>query len=529
MNSISTSAGDPPLPPKATRREWTGLAVLALPCLIYSMDLTVLNLALPAISADLKPSASQLLWMIDIYGFLVAGFLITMGSLGDRIGRRRLLLYGAAAFGAASVIAAFSRSAEMLIAMRAVLGIAGATIAPSTMSLIRNMFHDEHQRQFAIGVWIASYSAGGIIGPMAGGLVLQVLPWGAVFLIAVPVMVMLLLLGPVLLPEYRDPAARGLDLPSVVLSLTAVLVTIYGLKQIAEHGWSIGHAAAIVAGILIGLVFIRRQRRLADPLLDVSLFRQPRFAASISAYGLSCLAMFGVYIFITQYLQGVLGLSPLAAGLATVPWSLAFLVGSLLAPRFARHLPSVTLFVRGLAAAAVGLALLAAVDGPWGLPVLILATVVMSLGLAPVFTLGNDMIITAAPPERAGAASALSETVAEFGGALGIAVLGSLGTAIYRRGLAVSAPPDVPAASLNDALGTLGAAAASSALLPAPVGDALLAAARAAFVDAMQWVALACAAIVVCACLFSVRMLRGDPGRPPDPSPRPATTGPTTC
>ena len=205
--------------PKATRREWIGLAVIALPCLVYAMDLTVLNLAVPALSTELKPTSSQLLWIIDIYGFLVAGFLITMGTLGDRIGRRKLLLIGAAAFGIASLIAAFSRSAEMLIAMRALLGIAGATLAPSTMSLIRNMFHDEHQRQFAIGIWIASFSLGGAIGPLVGGVMLQYFWWGSVFLVAVPVMALLLLLGPRLLPEYRDPKAGPIDLVSVAVVL----------------------------------------------------------------------------------------------------------------------------------------------------------------------------------------------------------------------------------------------------------------------------------------------------------------------
>ena len=218
---------------RATRREWTGLAVIALPCAVYAMDLTVLNLALPSISAELRPSAAQLLWIVDIYGFLVAGCLITMGTLGDRIGRRRLLLIGAAAFGVASLLAAFAKSAETLIAMRALLGIAGATVAPSTMSLIRNMFHDEHERQFAIGLWIASYSAGAAIGPLVGGVLLQFFAWGCVFLVAVPVMALLLLLGPSLLPEYRDPDAGRLDLASAALSLAAVLAGVYSLKALA--------------------------------------------------------------------------------------------------------------------------------------------------------------------------------------------------------------------------------------------------------------------------------------------------------
>src|SRR3954470_1638075 len=212
--------------PRATRREWIGVGVLALPCLLYSMDLTVVNLAVPQISAQLGPSSAQLLWILDIYGFMIAGSLITMGTIGDRIGRRRLLMIGAAAFGAASVLAAFSRSAEMLIATRALLGMAGATLAPSTLSLIRNMFHDPQQRTVAIGVWITSYSAGGAIGPLLGGVLLEPFWWGSVFLAGVPVMALLLAVGPVLLPEYRDPKARRLDVASAVLSLAGVLLVI---------------------------------------------------------------------------------------------------------------------------------------------------------------------------------------------------------------------------------------------------------------------------------------------------------------
>src|SRR5499427_3473885 len=237
--------------PTAGRREWIGLAVIALPCMLYSMDLSVLNLAVPSISADLKPSSTQLLWIVDIYGFSVAGFLITMGTLGDRIGRRRLLMIGAAAFGVASVLAAFSTSAAMLIAMRAVLGIAGATLAPSTLSLIRNMFHDPHQRSIAVGVWITSYSAGAAIGPVLGGVLLQYFWWGSVFLVSVPVMVLLLLLAPVLLPEYRDPRAGKLDLASAALSMAAVLATIYGIKQLAEHGVAWVPLTAIATGLCI--------------------------------------------------------------------------------------------------------------------------------------------------------------------------------------------------------------------------------------------------------------------------------------
>lgn len=496
-------------PARATRREWIGLAVLALPCLVYSMDLTVLNLAIPAISTELKPSSSQLLWMIDIYGFMVAGFLITMGTLGDRIGRRRLLLIGAAAFAAASVVAAFADRAAMLIAMRALLGIAGATLAPSTLSLIRNMFLDAQQRQFAIGVWIASFSLGAAVGPLVGGVLLQYFHWGSVFLVAVPVMALLLLLGPRLLPEYRDPQAGAVDVPSVLLSIGAVLASIHGLKRIAERGADPVVAASILAGLLVGAVFLRRQANLAYPLLDLRLLRQPRFAAAISAYGLSSLAMFGIYIFITQYLQLVLGLAPLAAGIATLPWAIGFLVGSLATARLARRWRPGRIIVGGLAAAAVAFGMMLFVDGTMaGLATLVASTIVMSLAMAPVFTVGNEIIVTTAPPERAGAASALSETASEFSGALGIAILGSVGIALYRDALRDRLPEVLDAAAAAEALSTLGGALAVGATLEAPIGAALQQAAREAFMHSLQLASIVGLVTVALAALVAARMLR---------------------
>lgn len=525
MSTVLTPAATAP-PTRATRREWLCLAAIALPCAVYAMDLTVLNLALPAIAAQLKPTASQLLWTIDIYGFMVAGLLITMGTLGDRIGRRRMLLIGAALFAAASTIAAFATSVEMLIVMRALLGVAGATIAPSTMSLIRNMFHDEHERQFAIGVWIASYSLGATIGPLVGGVLLAFFPWGAVFLAAVPVMLLLLLVGPWLLPEYRDPNAGQVDLPSVALSLAAVLAVIYGIKQLAEFGVSAWPVLIAGAGLMLGGLFARRQRRLAYPLLDLALFRNPAFNAAIAAYAASSVAMFGVYIFITQYLQGVLGLAPLAAGVATLPWSLAFAGGSLATPALARRFGKLPLLIGGQWVAAVGLLMLAAVDvpapigqtgplGPWsGLPMLVASTLVTSLGMAPVITIGNELMITAAPPQRAGAASALAETSAEFSGALGIAVFGSLGSMLFARALAAAMAPGGTAAGAADLAGrsdlaTLGGALAAAAAQAGPHGDALGAAARTAFVSGLQAAALAAAAVVALVAWVSARRLRG--------------------
>src|SRR5262245_9418982 len=311
------------------------------------MDLTVLTLAVPHLTADLKPSAAELLWIVDIYGFLVAGSLITMGTLGDRIGRRRLLLIGAAAFGVASVLAAFSRSAAMLIGMRALLGVAGATLAPSTLSLIRNMFLDPAERTFAIGIWVTSYSVGGAVGPLLGGVLLQHFWWGSAFLIGVPVKLLLLAVGPVLLPEFRDPGAGRLDVWSALLSLAAVLGAIYGLKRLAEGSWGWTPALAVVGGVAAGAAFVRRQNGLADPLIDLRLFRLPAFSASLVTYTMATFVAFGTYVFMAQYLQLVLGLEPLEAGMWTIPSMLSFVAGSMIVPPIARRVRPVRVLCGG--------------------------------------------------------------------------------------------------------------------------------------------------------------------------------------
>ncbi|HSA57831.1 MAG TPA: MFS transporter, partial [Gemmatimonadaceae bacterium] len=493
---------------RASRREWIGLAVIALPCLLYSMDLTVLHLAVPALTADLQPTSAQLLWIIDIYGFLVAGSLITAGTLGDRIGRRRLLMIGAALFGIASILAAFSTTAEMLIATRALLGIAGATVAPSTLSLIRNMFHDPHQRTVAISVWIMSYSIGGAIAPLVGGVLLELYWWGSVFLIAVPVMALLLVIGPRLLPEYRDPDAGRLDLVSAALSLGAVLAMIFGLKEIAQDGPSVAALLVILAGVMIGVVFVRRQLTLQDPLVDLRLFRVPGFSASLATYGLTILVLFGGFLFLPQYLQLVLGLSPLTAGLWTLPWALAFILGSIVTPQVARRTRPAILMTVGLVVSAIGYWMTTGFDVHTHFAAFAAATFVFSLGVAPVVTLTTDLILGSAPPERAGAASALSETSAEFGGALGIAIFGSVGVAIYRVLVGDVVPAGVPGDAAESARATLAGAVALAQQLPGRDGAPLADAARQAFVRGLQLCAAISALVSVGLAVFVATALR---------------------
>jgi len=524
MDTDSTVA-----PPQAGRREWIGLAVISLACVLYVMDLTVLHLAVPQISEDLKPSSSQLLWIIDIYGFMVAGSLITMGTLGDRIGRRRLLMIGAAAFGLTSVLAAFSTTPEMLIATRALLGIAGATLAPSTLSLIRNMFLDPRQRTTAIAVWITSFSVGAAIGPLLGGLVLEFFWWGAAFLLAVPVMGLLLVLGPRLLPEYRDPTAGLPDLPSAALSLVAVLSVIFGLKQIAQDGLGWLPVLSILAGLAIGVAFVRRQRQLADPFIDLRLFRAPGFSVSLATYGLGIFLVFGGFLFLPQFLQLVLGLSPLQAGLWTLPWALAFVVGSQLTPRIVRRVRPASLMGAGMVLAAGGFALFTRVDESSGFPVFLIGSVLFSLGLAPVFTLAIDLIVGVAPPERAGAASAIAETAAEFGGAIGIAVFGSIGIAIYRGAMAGGIPAGVPAEAAAAARDTLGGAVEIAGQLPARLGAPLIDAAREAFVQGVHVAASISVVGAIGLAVFVAVLLRGvrgsEAGAQPDLEPEEAVPG----
>ncbi len=495
--------------PKAGNKEWAGLAILALPMLLLSMDNSLLYLVLPHMSAALHANSVQQLWMMDIYGFMIAGFLVTMGTLSDRIGRRKLLLIGAALFGVASIIAAFSNTPEIVIVMRALLGIAGATIVPSTLGLVRVMFRNSRQLGVAVGVLVSCFMTGAILGPLLGGLLLQYFWWGSVFLVGAPIMALLLILGPLFLPEYRDVASKvKLDFISIILSLAAILPIIYGLKELVQNGWQVLPILAIVASPIFGVAFVRRQKRLANPLLDLSLFKKRAFSAALSIGLLSGLVMGGVFLFATTYLQLVVGLSALNAGLWLIPQAIAMISVSLLIPHLTHRIRPAYVIAVALLVATIGLLLLTQVKAMGGLEVLVIGLVILALGIAPPTVLSTSLILSSAPPEKAGAAGSLSETSGQLGLALGIALLGSLGTFVYRAFVTHALPATIPTAVSAAARDTLTNALATTSDLPVRLKDAVILTAREAFTDGLHAVAFAGALLLLSLAVIVMLTLR---------------------
>ncbi|THV41368.1 MFS transporter [Glycomyces buryatensis] len=490
-----------PTPRRArfTGRQWAALAVLVLPVLLISIDMTVLGFAVPFLSEDLAPTSAQLLWIVDIYGFVLAGLLVTMGSIADRIGRRKLLIIGAAAFAAASVAAAYAPTAEALIAARALLGLAGATLMPTTLALMRNLFTDDRQRLFAIAIWGAGFSAGAAAGPVLGGWLLEHFWWGSVFLMAAPVSIAVVIAAPLLLPESRNSQPGPVDWGGVALSFLAIFPFVYGVKTIAEHGLTIEAVGTIAVGAVAGWLFIRRQKRLEHPLIDVNLFKVRRFSASIATNFTIVFALISALFLLTQYLQLVLGFSPMRAGLLLLPGMVVSVTAGLFAVRLSERFGLVRIILAGLACVIAGFAAMSFIGVEQGALVVVGAFMIISVGSGMVQTVTNDAIIAAAPPNRAGAAAAISETAYELGGAMGVALLGSVATGIYRRGL-----DGEPAAAHE----TLGEAVHVAATLPAEAGDALLTVARTAFTDGLRTTSIIAAVLLLLAAIPIGRALR---------------------
>ncbi|MFE5474611.1 MFS transporter [Nocardia sp. NPDC056541] len=449
------------------RRAWLGLGVLLLPVLLVSMDISVLFLAMPTLTADLDPTASQQLWILDIYGFMLAGLLITMGNLGDRIGRRNILLAGAAIFGVASVLAAFAPTAPILIAARVLMGIGGATLLPSSLALISTLFPDTRQRATAIGIWTAFFAGGSAVGPIIGGVLLHHFWWGSVFLINIPVLAILLIFGPILLPEHRSAALGPIDLPSVALSIGGILPLIYGIKHIAAEGLDAVSLVIAMIGVGLLVLFVRRQRHLAEPLLDLSLFTRPLFRVAIGASMAGMMSLAALSYLTSIYLQSVTGRDPLAAALLGIPMAIAVFVCSMSGARLGLRLGVRATFTLALLLSAIGNLMLLGVGVDGGLGWYIAGSVIAGIGYGFSFTLVSDVAVSAVPAERAGSAVGISETSFELGNALGLALLGSVAALVFRSG--------------GDFGETLG-----DTLLESAGDDGLIHAARESFVSGMH-------------------------------------------
>lgn len=489
--------------PRATRKEWTAFAVLMLPLLLVSMDVSVLYFAIPEISADLEPSGTQQLWIFDIYAFVLAGLLMTMGAVGDRIGRRRLLVCGATAFGAASLVAAYANSAETLIAARAVLGIGGATLMPSTLALVRTLFRDAGQRAKAIGIWQGVLVAGVALGSVLSGVLVEFFWWGSVFLVNLPAMVLLLVLAPLLIPESKDPRPGRFDLPSVPLSMAAVLPLVWGLKEMPAEGIELRYVVSVAVGLAFTALFVLRQRTAASPMISPDLFRGRAFGAAVSLNLVSSLTVMGSAYFTTQYLQSVLGKSALEAALwALLPSVLIGFAAPVATALVQRGMDRAHVVATGFAVAACGYGLLA-LTGTSSLWLVLAGAGVLACGGVIVGSQLTDLALGAAPAEKAGTAASLLETGQEFGGAMGMALLGSIGNTVYQSQVPDSAPAE--------ARETLTGAVAVAGHLPSRAADALLATAREAFTTGMHVAALTGAVLLLGAAALAAAALRGVP------------------
>ncbi len=500
---------------RMTRREVAALLTLTLPVLLISMDNTILGFAVPEMSAALSPTSNQLLWIIDIYSFVLAGLLVTMGAVGERVGRRRLLQFGAAGFTIASLAAAFAPNAEALIAARALLGIAGATLLPSTLSLIRNVFPDDLTRRTALAVWSAMFAVGSAFGPIFGGFLLEHFWWGSVFLLGAPVTALLLVAAPRYVPESKDPAPPPFDLVSAALSMVAMFPIVVAIKTMAEHGVTPAAVAAMAVGLTSATLFVRRQRLLDQPMIDVVLFRRPRFRTAVVAGIAACFGFAGSLYVATQYFQIVIGLSPLRAGVQLLPAVVATIAVTMATPRLAGRFGPFPVIASGLSVSAAGFVVLAQVSGT-GLLVPTVGLSLINAGLAMAMTVAVDGIVASVPPERAGAAASVSETANELGIALGTAVLGSVVAATYRAQLVPV--PGVDRATMATASQTLGAAEAAAIELGGSAGAALREVTHAAFTSGMRtasWVAVGALAL---AAIMAVRARRAAEDEVPSPA-----------
>lgn len=454
---------------QATWKEWTGLSVLTIAVFMMATDLSILYLAAPQISADLQPSTSGMLWIIHVGELLAVGFALTMGHLGDTIGRRRLLLIGVFVYGLASLLAAFSTAAWMLIAARALLGVATATMMPSTMSLLKIMFKDEKQFSLAIAINLSAFSAGMSLGPPIGGLLLEHFWWGAIFLVNVPFAALLLLTSPAL-PEYRNPVSERLDLISVFLSLAALILLVYGLQEVAENGLTLVYIVLIVLGAILGMLFIKRQKMSDRPILDLKLFSIKVFTRSLIILGVMLLVTAGTDMLFAQHLQIILGLSPVEAGLLLVIPALFSTLGTMMSPVLIRWMRPAYAIILGIFFSILGAVLIVFTIHDAQVLTLIAGVSLIGFGGGPAMTLTSEKIVASVPQEKAGTASAMSDVGTGLGSALSVAFIGSIGMLIYRLVLPNIISPDIPGEIVEASKENLGSAMVLAQDYPSIIG-----------------------------------------------------------
>ena len=414
-----------------TRRQLTGLFVLCLAVFMVAIDGPVVSVAVPSITEQLRPNYNQVLWIGDIYSFVLAGLLITLGNVGDRIGRKRLMLISAVAFGAASAAAALAPTAVMLIAARAVQGVAGAGLMPSTLALLRSLFVDDDQRMRAVGIWSASGAAGAALGPTLAGVLLEHFYWGSVLLVNIPVVALILGVGAWALPEARSEGSHPVDPLSVVYSTAGILGVVYGITELAHSGLRVRSAyAALVLGTGLLWVFLRRQRRLPTPLLDLELFTRTRFTAAVVAQLVIVFANIGALFFLPIFLRQVGDFSPLQSGMATLPESIVSLITATYTARLIGRWGHRRTLLTGLAVGAAGLILLG-LAMPMSYAAMVFPLMLLGFSFGSVVTVTSDLVLTSASADRVGAATGISETAFELGTALGIAITGSAVAVLY--------------------------------------------------------------------------------------------------
>ncbi|WP_369032911.1 MULTISPECIES: MFS transporter [Streptomyces] len=493
----------------AGANRWVVLLVLCTSLLLVAVDATVLHVAVPAVSEDLRPGAIELLWIVDIYPLVCASLLILFGTLGDRVGRRRILLLGYTLFGVASGLAALADSAQVLILARALLGVGGAMIMPATLSILRQVFPDRHERALAIGVWSAVAAVGAAVGPLLGGFLLEHFWWGSVFLVNIPLMLVSLPVGRLLLPESRGERDTGpWDVVGALTAAGGLFGVVLGVKRLGggEGAGNFLTVVPLVAGVLLLVVFVRRQRRRKHPLVDLGMFARPAFSTSVGCIVLAMLALVGLELIAAQYLQLVLKLSPLETGLRLLPLTLAAMAAGLAGARLLRRFGPRTMVCAGFCLTAGAVVLLMAMGGRDNPGLLLSGFVLLGFGLETTLFGAYESMLAEAPAEQAGGAAAIGETSYQLGAGIGIALLGSVMNAAYAPG--VGSVPGVPASASAAAGHSLGEAYEVAGRLGGSPGAALRSAARDAFVHGLHVTLLVSAGLLVLGAVMALRLPR---------------------